>query len=296
MDKATNLALISDAVLSVYQLGLCPHGSNLLHQLKNSEKLSKAKRTALPIIGQEYLNFVKSIDSLDLDNVNNFAPIATDILELYLSTLRKPELKHFSSVTDFLTSVAPEFFLRIFKRMILALELDLEASGQKSIPIELAFDPNAKSILIPRYLRADIAILKRVPMSFDGEIWEDFCIPIYIAESKTYFDKNMISGVAYSSAALKTTFPRCSCVSIGEWSDFDFDKQSFASTSIDEIFVLRKQRRSEFRKTGTLKPMSKETMGAVLESAFDTLRSYKNVHPTISDRLPAGQLVNCIKG
>jgi len=272
--------------------GASPHGSNISHQLSNIKKLSAKKVAALDAVCPKYLEFISDIDTLMTQDEYPDPTVARDILETYLANLRQPEINCFDSVTDFFTSAAPEFFLRLYHRMIEILDLDLYASGQKDIPIELAFDPSSASIFIPRFQRVDIAILKNMTLVADENPLEEFCIPVYVAESKTYFDKNMISGVAYSATSLKTTFPRCICVSVGEWSDFDLKKQSFAGTSINEIYVLRNQKRANFRSTGTIQPISTDTMRLVIFQVWELLKSYEDVHPRISDRLHTGKLIN----
>ena len=175
--------------------------------------------------------------------------------------------------------------------MIETLALDLKASGQRDIPIDLAFDPNSENTFIPRFQRVDIAIVKKMDLMVGEKPLDEFCIPIYVAESKTYFDKNMISGVAYSAGALKSTFPRCKCVSVGEWTDFDLKRRSYAGTSIDEIYVLRKQKRAEYRNTGVMNPISTSTMKLIICQVWEILSSYEDNHLQISDRLHTGKLI-----
>jgi hypothetical protein len=176
--------------------------------------------------------------------------------------------------------------------MITILGLKLEASGQRNIPIELAFDPNSNPVFIPKYQRVDIAVFEKQELVLESEALEGFCIPVYVAESKTYFDKNMISGVAHSSASLKTTFPRCVSVCIGEWTDYDLNKQSFAATAIDEIYIMRNQKRSDYRSTKVFDPLSVNTVQIILNQAWEVLSNHENVHPPISERLKSGKLVN----
>ena len=82
----------------------------------------------------------------------------------------------------------------------------------------------------------------------------------------------MIAGIETSVSDLKKTFPLCRYFVITEFPDFDIENQNYANTEIDEIYMLRKQIRGEYRKSGIAKPISIEVIRALIDEASLAIR------------------------
>lgn len=278
-------------LIDVFCTGLSPHCSNLQHQLKASRVRDPKRYAALVLVLPEYFSLIRQVETLPLFPLDQFAKAVTQSLEAYLFLLRTPPCAVFKSVSDLLTSVIPEVFLRVFKRFIDDLGMDLSISGQKDLWIDISFDVAKDVVIIPKTQRVDLAISKKLPLSVNDVVIPGFVVPIFAAEAKTYFDKNMISGVDFSVGRLKSTFRNCRYFAIGEWSDFDISAQSYAASSIDEIYILRRQRRSHFRKSGNLSPLNAETVYHIFESVLGILKTHHVQREDLTKRLSRGTLI-----
>jgi len=163
--------------------------------------------------------------------------------------------------------------------------------GQKDIPIEIPYHITRPGLIVPRIQRVDISVICRVDLKANGIQLDGFCVPVFAAEAKTYFDKNMVSGVDFSVASMKTTFPHCLYFGIGEFADFDLAAHSYASSDIDEIFVLRKQKRSSWRKSSSAEPIDAELVVEIVERIVASLKEQQIAHQDLSLRVPNGRLI-----
>ncbi|MBA7637597.1 hypothetical protein ES703_45243 [subsurface metagenome] len=158
--------------------------------------------------------------------------------------------------------------------------------------IELVFShigygkPNLK------FKRVDVAVLIPAKLKFRGNDISQFRIPVVAAEVKTNLDKNMIAGISNSVSALKSTFPLCKYFVISEFSDFQFENQNYANTDIDEVYILRRQKRGEFRHTGKAKSISLDVVKDFIEKIIDGLTLIESEVPDITHRLSKGRLID----
>jgi hypothetical protein len=278
--------------------GASPHASNVLHQLKQVSKARSSSNpqrdtrlAALEEIVPAYLSLVKSIPQVSpLPSEATLSPLV-DKLNAYLDLLEGQAGRTFISQSDFKTSVIPDFFLRVFASLIQARALPLSVVGQREIPIRLSFDPKRKGFLVPHLQRVDMAIVLFAELSVNKVEHEGFCIPLFAAESKTYFDKNMISGVDFSVRTLKSTFPDCVYLAIGERSDFDLKGVNYANSAIDEIVILRRQKRSDYRKSGLGSPIATDLVAEVVARAVSVLDVFQETRPDLSMRIGGGKLI-----
>lgn len=270
---------------------ITPHGNNLLHQVRVTSGKRAEIHATLSELVPAYVALTSAVSLLDFSNVSGTIEPLVAALDKYLSIARSPEHDLFVSQSDFKTSIIPEFLLRIADKYIKEHDLPFEATGQTDIPIEIAFDLKRNGLIVPRLQRVDFAIVKRVNLAADGMALRGFCVPLIGAEAKTYFDKNMITGVAYSVASLKTTFPHCVYIAIGEFADFELGADSYASSEIDEIYILRKQKRSDYRKTLVAKEIDPLLVREIISLMISTIRSHTQVHSDLKLRMPRGRLI-----
>ncbi|WP_159583131.1 Bpu10I family restriction endonuclease [Marinoscillum sp. 108] len=264
-----------------------PHGSNLKTKL-----LSGKQSVVLSSIADAYLNFLNGINNITTTDQTEWLKQSLSIFENYYAFLKAPENKKFSHQSDFLSSLLPELLYLSYSKIIQSAHSDLEITTQKDIIIDLSFLPYNDSSITFKPKRVDVAIVKKLDVTIGGEAL-DFSIPIVALEVKTNLDKNMISGVEYSVERLKRTFPLCKFYLVSELADFAYEKQNYAGTAIDEIIILRKQKRSVVRKNP--KGINNVDLG-LFESHINDIHEFLNsnvVTPSnLKERLSTGRLIN----
>lgn len=280
------------ALTNLYKANATPHCQNLLHQCTPKSAAHAKSNVALAEIIPAYISLIQEIEKFDAINLDHYSKRVTTKFDEYMILLRAPENDVFASVSDLKTSAVPEFFLRIFDLLISHHGAKLlEVSGQREIPVELAFDIRTEDFIIARTQRVDAAIVIRAPLMVAGKELKGFCIPVFAAEAKTYFDKNMLSGVDQSAAGMKATFPHCLYFSIGEFADFELSSYSYAGGAIDEIYILRHQKRSDFRKTGVAEPVDAGLVAEILTRVERSIVNHQEKRPHLDVRIKSGKLI-----
>jgi hypothetical protein len=167
----------------------------------------------------------------------------------------------------------------------------LIVTAQKDIVIECNFDVSAGGRIIEKRKRMDVAILSPGTLSFK-DVAIEFWIPAVCVEVKTNIDKNMLSGIESSVETLKRTFPRTKYYAIGEYSDFQIDAQNYAATGIDEILIVRQQKRSAVRRSpGARNPIGEILLTSFLAEVRSHLLESMQTHKNLATRLPTGRLI-----
>nr|WP_299071483.1 Bpu10I family restriction endonuclease [uncultured Allomuricauda sp.] len=269
-----------------------PHGSNL--QTKVGKALSsRGKNSDLLVkIGKEYLGLLKKVDEFETEEIPKWIDFVVDQFEDYYSFLRADENKKFSHQSDFLSSLIPEFLYKLYNRFVGVKYPDLELTTQKDIVIDLSFLPYSDNHLTFKPKRVDVAIIKKLDLEIGGKKL-DFNITMVAIEVKTNLDKNMIGGVEYSVERLKKTFPLSKFFLISEFADFAYKKQNYASTPIDEIIILRKQKRSEVRRDKTkIRGLDKGLVESHITEILEYLESTLNSPDELNARMKEGRLIN----
>lgn len=264
------------------------HASNLLTKLQGD--LSTSQRGAIRSLAPKYLSVIENYQRPQ-GKFHEWLADHTALIDDYLSFLRSGPGRTFSHQSDLISSVVPEYICCIFLRLTETLGVPLDVRGQTDLIIELYFSPVGRGKLQPRFKRVDSAILVPVQLRFRGNIVSQFAIPVVAAEVKTNLDKNMIVGIANAASGLKSTFPLCKYFAISEFVDFHFETQSYANTDIDEVYILRKQKRGEFRRSGQANVVSLEVVGAFVDEVNEVLRLVGSEVPDVALRLPRGRLI-----
>lgn len=281
-----------EALLKLYQVNATPHCQNLLHQCTEKSAAHSKSFQALGQIIPAYLELATSLEGFDATSISESAVQACERFDAYMALLRLSSNDVFSSVSDLRTSAVPEFFLRIFNSLIKHHKAQkLEVSGQREIAVELSFDPRTENFVVARTQRVDAAIVLKAPMTVAGRELKDFCIPIFAAEAKTYFDKNMLSGVDQSAAGMKATFPHCLYFAISEFADFELSSHSYASGAIDEIFILRRQKRADFRQSLDASTIDAALVAEILNAVGDAIQNHDKKRPRLDVRMKLGKLI-----
>lgn len=271
-----------------------PHANNLSHKIKSSIKDGKfAERKPLfKRIENVYSKILGHHFDLS-DTLENWTKKQLKLVNEYLKLLAEPKLKVYSHQSDFKSSIIPELVCVIFGQIVKRNKLPLIVNGQNDIIIDLLFSHSHGGSVFPKNKRVDASLLVRYPIEFktSGTVLENFNIPIVAVEVKTNLDKNMISGIIHSVEKLKSTFPECKYYVLSEFSDFNTKDQNYANSSIDEIYLLRKQKRSEFRARKIANEISVELVLEFVKSVDKSVLALSEQISTMKDKLASGLLI-----
>ncbi len=266
--------------------GAIPHGSNLIHQFGKQEPgkermyeeilaLYLQTRT-VPFQGDDLENYIATI----VENTNH-----------YLDYFWPPANNPFSHQADFTSSIIPEMLCTIFGNIIHAKHADLEVSAQKDLTIECTFDISDGGKICFKNKRVDVAVVKLCDLSFN-EVRTELPIPLLAIECKTNLDKNMLSGIEHSVTELKKTFPNCNYFVVTELSDFDVKKSNYASSGINEIYILRKQKRGVVRRNPQLRsPIDPALIYEIASSLIENIDLVSTESIDLTTRMQNGKLI-----
>jgi hypothetical protein len=269
-----------------------PHGSNLSTKIDKSLANAGRNQAVLVGIGTEYIALLDSIEGYASEDPLGWITECLSDFEKYYKFLREDRNKKFSHQSDFLSSLVPEFLYQLYSKFVISKYPDLEITTQKDIVIDMSFLPYQELPMVVKPKRVDVAIIKKMPLQID-DTEVDFNITMVGIEVKTNLDKNMISGVEYSVDRLKKTFPLSKFYLISEFADFAFEKQNYASSQIDEIIILRKQKRSEVRRDITLtKDIDLELVESHITEVINYLESVINAPQSLNTRMQSGKLIS----
>lgn len=268
-----------------------PHGSNLKTKLKTGAK-KNINIAVLSNIAKKYLEFIGKIHDSKLDKSLESIKETLVLFENYYNFLKLDENKRFSHQSDFLSSLLPEYLYLTYLKYLHPDFPDITITTQKDIIIDLSFLPYEDKILSYKQKRVDVAIVKNMDFEIEGKK-VDFSVSLVGIEVKTNLDKNMIAGVEYSVERMKKTFPLSKFFLISEFADFAFSKQNYASTSIDEIIILRKQKRSEVRRNkNSIKKIDPDLIYNHILELKEYLYSCSKAPGKLKERLISGKLIN----
>jgi len=229
-----------------------PHCSNLLFQLNKkltgNFTLADGKKDKLVFFNEVVDSYLKIRNvNYDGSNLDDYIQKITDATNIYMNLFWPSKNNPFSHQSDFGSSIIPEMLCNIFGAIIKVKSFELEVSAQKDLIIECVFDFTNGGTVRFKNKRVDISVFKNCRLTLDDSE-NDFPIPLIAIECKTNLDKNMLSGIEFSVSELKKTFPECYYLVVTELSDFDVKKTNYASSGINEIYILRKQKRAETRR------------------------------------------------
>lgn len=101
----------------------------------------------------------------------------------------------------------------------------------------------------------------------------------------------MLAGIEASVETLKRTFPRALYYAIGEYSDFEIEAQNYASTGIDEILIVRNQKRSSVRRNPAARnPISEQLIASFLDEVKMHIESAIVAPSDLAARMVEGRL------
>jgi hypothetical protein len=266
-----------------------PHGSNLA--TKTRARLSLKAEHALSLAVPKYLELYEV--STNYEGGLSSLPVLLAEVDKYCDLISRHDINCFSHQSDFVSSLLPELLCTLFRRVIKEMPNSggLIVTAQKDVVIECNFDVASGGRIIEKKKRMDVAVLAPGTLSF-RDVGIDFWIPAICAEVKTNIDKNMLSGIESSVETLKRTFPRSKYYAIGEYSDFQIESQNYAATGIDEILIVRRQKRSAVRRSPSARnPLGESLFASFLTEVKEHLLETMQSHTKLAARLPSGRLI-----
>ena len=265
---------------------LPPHSTNLMHQLNKRE----ANNIQLfNDVCSQYFEFREVTQSLQTLPLADFVGCVVDKANSYMDyfAVNNP----FSHQQDFTSSIVPEMLYFIFKKILETHKSTVSVYAQQDLPIECMFDLYNGGRLICKYKRLDLSLSQKTTLTLNEES-HDFYIPLIAMEIKTNLDKNMLAGIENSVASLKKTFPRCMYFVVSEFADFDSGKLNYASTDIDEIYIIRNQKRADVRDNKNPKnAISKKLVLELASNADSMLLAFSENNLTLEERMRTGKLI-----
>lgn len=266
--------------------GACPpHCSNLLHQLNKRET---EKQGIFANICEKYFEIRKELDK-EWISQKDFTTSLVEKTNKYMDIFKTSN--PFLHQADFASSIIPEMLYLVFLKIITVYSYDLSVSAQKDLSVECLFDLNNGGRILFKNKKVDVSIVKKCELNFNNQSF-DFLIPLVAIEVKTNLDKNMISGIENSVHSLKQTFPKSLYYVVTELSDFDVRKLNYAASDINEIYVLRKQKRAPVRRDPSLKnDIDAELVIEIVEKIHTVLSGINGQALDITERMRNGKLI-----
>ena len=118
---------------------------------------------------------------------------------------------------------------------------------------------------------------------------ETFVVPLIAMEVKTNIDINKLNGLDFSAERMKRTFPAARYFLVTETIDFSLSA-NYSSGSIDEIYALRKQMRSQARKLK--RPLEHDVFEQLQADVLSLMKKASEILGHVYERLEHGRLIN----
>lgn len=216
--------------------------------------------------------------------------VAVNAVGTYLDFAKVVERENsrFNWRSDFAGSILPEFIYRILGIALAANNLPQMFSTRDSV-VEVSLSGSIGGGWDVRRKNQDLCVGLRKAKVLRHEREEEFLVPLIAMEVKTNIDINKLNGLDFSAERLKRTFPASKYFLVTETIDFSLE-QNYASGSIDEIYALRKQVRSEARREKkSLKP---DVFSQLQFDVVDIVKKASSTMGHVYDRLDVGKLIS----
>lgn len=230
------------------------HSSNLLAKFRNWEKLSEKQKKALPLIFQEYKEYIifqEDLIGYSEQNINN----RVEKLNNYYNFIRENKYDNlFTSQGKLRPTILEEFMFILFRDLIEEKKNEFENANEKiKIGSSRAYTNlffsgtnflefvNTPQIGINQKDQ-DFAIYRPIDISIGNSNSITTNLPIVAIENKTYVDKTMLEGSIATAEKIKSGNPYSLFFIVTENYDVDLRIDPIYS-KIDQIYVLRKSKR-----------------------------------------------------
>lgn len=222
---------------------LC-HFNNLQQKKKTADNANRLEMVSRAV--SSYADYCKGMDYAAI--ARGDAKASVQALENYLTLAKSLERADsiFNWRSNFAGSIIPEFIYRCLHAIFVSKNIPALFSTRDSV-VELTLSGAQDGGWEVRHKDQDLTIGLREDSIVCGKKTLTFLVPIVAMEVKTNIDINKLNGLDFSAEGLKKTFPAGKYLLVTETIDFSL-KDSYAGGSIDEVYVLRKQVRSQARR------------------------------------------------
>jgi hypothetical protein len=262
------------------------HTNNL--DQKRRTALTERARSLLDNLIARYESFVATLDYSVLASGNLDASVES--LDEYITAAKEAERTDpcFNWRTDYCGSIIPEFIYRVLHATLYANHIPALFSTRESV-VELTISGGQDGGWEVRRKNQDLSIgLRRESVTSGGES-QSFVVPVVAMEVKTNIDINKLNGLDFSAERLKRTFPSSQYLLVTETIDFSLH-DNYASGSIDEVYVLRKQLRSRARRSrGRLHP---DVFAQLVADILAVMKTEVAMRGHVYERLATGKLIH----
>lgn len=219
------------------------------HNLAQKERRVESDVKLKPIVTaarKAYLNYLSKVDWERV--AQNDLADAVGAVGKYVDYAKGIEKRHalFNWRSDYAASIIPEFLYRVFAIRLNQLGIKPLPSMRDSV-VEVVVSGGTSGGWKVRQKNQDLCLgLRTDKVLIDGKELS-FVVPVVVFEVKTNIDINKLNGLDFSAERLKRTFPTARYFLVTETIDFSLN-DNYAAGYIDEIYVLRKQVRSQARR------------------------------------------------
>lgn len=221
------------------------HGKNML---------AKKDDSYINAFFMPYMKFLSTMMNSESESIKNLV----DALNSYKDFVRKTNANnHYSAQSKFEPTILEEFICHVLKGKI---GNDVLQYGSVKAYSSLYFSYTSKDSfkagvdLKINQKDQDVGIFKSEVLHI-GEIKKVIHIPLVCIECKTYLDKTMYEGSVATASKIKNGNPKCLFIIATETYDVSNDVD-IETSLIDNIYVLRKQKRSKNRDKLLLAPIN----------------------------------------
>ncbi|RSM29567.1 hypothetical protein C5B78_08035 [Aeromonas salmonicida] len=270
------------------------HGNKLVNKFHKA----KSDKDELGRIVEHYTRWkslslaVKSRDESSIIELVKYLNEYKDIVEPFFDSRKNSAQELLQS------SIIEEFFEYLFCNIEVEIGVDPYRQQAKSF-VDIVFNPMTIRSLteLPDYtIRTkdhDFVIggeifLKFSSMKITEERIEKIIIPAVAIECKRYLERNMLDECSGTAEKVKRANPYCKYIVVSEFLKLDDSRPELSS--IDEIFILRKQKNSE-RKTGKINPIYADL---IFELYTDVVNHLKKMWWSPDTALVYGKVFNKI--
>jgi hypothetical protein len=250
----TNQELIT--FLNKLDLSVYKHASNIITKFNNWETLSSTQKNVLPIIANEYFNFINDNNNIIGYSEENIID-RTRLLNKYYNFINENKYDNvFTSQGKFRPTILEEFMYILFRDLINEVKVNLEDAnnnlrvGSSRAYTNLFFSGsnfqefvNSPQIGI-NDKDQDFAIYRPIRITIGDSNSINTNLPIVAIENKTYIDKTMLEGSIATAEKIKSGNPYSLFFIVTENYDVDLKVDPIYS-KIDQIYVLRKSKRAK---------------------------------------------------
>jgi hypothetical protein len=262
------------------------HKNNLIQK-----KRVASTRVENDLVSQAAAAYEKYISDIDYESISQgITDSSVEALAIYLALAKRLERSErlFNWRSDYASSVVPEFLYRCLHHILNDRQLRPVFSKKHSV-VELALSGVGGCDWNVRRKDQDLAIGLTSGSVAVGGVETPFLVPVIVFEVKTNIDINKLNGLDFSAQRLKRTFPNARYCLATETIDFSL-RDNYASGSIDEVYVLRKQLRSQARRT--LQPLVPDVFAVLFEDVVSWVERASLVRVHVYDRLQHGKLIH----